>query len=119
MQNVLSAADKSSWVKKVVVTGSLVATMRIPQDLFSGRTISEEDLNPITVEEAEASPLTAYQYSKVYAEQMARKYMKEQSRGFDLIVVLAPTIVGKSRQKGFKPENGNLRDQPSLHKSTV
>src|ERR1700761_8804071 len=42
VHNVLSAAEKSDRVKRVIVTGSLVAAVQIPQGLFSDRTISEE-----------------------------------------------------------------------------
>jgi nucleoside-diphosphate-sugar epimerase len=118
VHNVLSAAEQSGRVKRVVVTGSLVATMRIPEGLFSaGDTISEADWNPITADEAGANPSTAYQYSKVYAEQEAWKFMtaQPQARSFDLIFLLAPSITGRSLQGGFKPEKGHLGGQPGLY----
>ncbi|OCT53165.1 putative NAD dependent epimerase/dehydratase [Cladophialophora carrionii] len=116
VHNVLIAAEKSRRVKRVVMTGSLVATMRIPEGLFAGgSTISEADWNPITRDEAGANPSTAYQYSKVHAEKEAWKFMNEQPRAFDLIFLLAPSITGRSLQGGFKPEKGHLGGQPGLN----
>lgn len=116
MHNVLRAAEQSARTKRVIVTGSLVATLKIPGDLFSGKTITEENWNPITVEEAATIPVNAYQYSKVYAEQKAWEFMKEKPRSFDLIFLLAPSITGKSLQDGYKPEKGHLGGQPGLYK---
>ena len=114
VHNVLQAAEKSPRVTRVVITGSLVATMLLPRDLFSNKLITPLDFNPITLAEAESSPLAAYQYSKVHAEKMAWKFMSEQKRGFDLIFLLAPSITGRSLQERFKPEKGNLGGQPGL-----
>jgi NADPH-dependent methylglyoxal reductase len=117
LENVLTAAEKSGGrVKRVIVTGSLVSTMRIPADLFSGSTITEENWNPITLAEAQESLVNAYQYSKVFAEQQAWKFMKEKHRAFDLIFLLAPSITGRSLHEGFKPEKGALGGQPGLYK---
>lgn len=108
VHNVLTAAEKSARVKRVIVTGSMVSTMKIPEDLFSGQVITEESWNPIPFEAADANPRNAYQYSKVYAEQKAWDFMKEEPRHFDLIVLLAPSITGKSVQEGFQPKRGIL-----------
>lgn len=97
------------------MTGSQVATLKIPEGLFSGKIINEDNWNPITVEEAEATPRDAYQYSKVHAEQKAWEFMKEKPREFDLIFLLAPSITGKSLQDGYKPEKGHLGGQPGLY----
>lgn len=116
VHNVLTAAEKSARVKRVIVTGSMVSTMKIPEDLFSGQVITEESWNPIPFEAADANPRNAYQYSKVYAEQKAWDFMKEEPRHFDLIVLLAPSITGKSVQEGFQPEKGNLGGQPGIYR---
>ncbi|KIW96389.1 uncharacterized protein Z519_03458 [Cladophialophora bantiana CBS 173.52] len=116
VHNVLSAAEKSDRVRRVVITGSMVSTMRV-DDMFSGKTISEKSWNPIPLEEAEMSPSNAYQYSKVSAEKKAWEFMNQKPRGFDLIVLLAPSITGKSLQAGFKPEKGNLGGQPGLYRA--
>lgn len=117
VHNILSAAEKSSRVKRVIITGSLLAAVRIPEGLFTGKTITEEDWNPITLDDAEASPSSAYQYSKVHAEQEAWKFMKDTDRSFDLIFMLAPSITGRSLQGGFKPEKGLLGGQPGMYKA--
>ncbi|OAP57962.1 hypothetical protein AYL99_07052 [Fonsecaea erecta] len=115
VRNVLGAADKSGQVTRVVMTGSLVSTMRV-DGLFSGKTISEDSWNPIRLEAAETSPLNAYCYSKVSAEKKAKGFMKEKPGNFDQIVLLAPSITAKSLQTGFKPDKGNPGGQPGLHR---
>ncbi|OAG34081.1 hypothetical protein AYO21_11775 [Fonsecaea monophora] len=115
LRNILSAAEKSGRVRRVVVTGSMVSTMRMGA-LYSGGTISAESWSPITLEEAVLNPLNAYQYSKVSAEKKAWEFMKEKPRAFDLVVLLAPSITGKSLQPGFKPNKSNLGGQPGIYK---
>ncbi|KIY00221.1 uncharacterized protein Z520_03906 [Fonsecaea multimorphosa CBS 102226] len=117
LHNVLSAAEKSGGsVKRVIVTGSMVSTMRVDDLYSSEKTISEESWNPIGLEEAELNPLNAYCYSKVSAEKKAWEFMKEKPRDFELVVLLAPSITGKSLQPGFKPDKRNLGGQPGLYR---
>lgn len=107
LDNVLNAAAASGTVKRVVVTGSVVSVMRLPDDLMSGKTFSEKDYNSIPREEA-TSTLTAYQYSKVSSEQRAWAYVEREKPKFDVVYLLAPAIIGKSIQIGFKPDKSAL-----------
>jgi NADPH-dependent methylglyoxal reductase len=117
LHSILTAADKSPRTKRVIVTGSQVSLMRIPQDLASGRTITEEDFNPITLDEAGDSLSPAYQYSKTSSEQRAWSFMKEKKRSFDVIFLLAPTILGRSIQPGFRPDKGGFGGQPMIYQN--
>lgn len=116
VQNVLSAADRSSSsrVKRVVVTGSMVSACRVDK-LFSGGTMSSDTWNDITLEEAGQSPSTAYQFSKVHAERGAWEFMRAKPRKFDLIFLLAPSVTGKALQEGFKPSKSKLGGQAGMY----
>jgi NADPH-dependent methylglyoxal reductase len=101
-RNVLDAAKASPNVKRVIITGSIVATLQLPRDFMSGRTISEKDWNPITLEEALTARHLAYGYTKVKSEQEAWAYIDENKPKFELVYLLAPSIAGKSTQPGAK-----------------
>ncbi|KAK4940802.1 hypothetical protein LTR10_019195 [Elasticomyces elasticus] len=116
VHNVLLAADKSERTKRVIVTGSIVSTFRLPNDLFSGKTVSAESWNDIPYEEAGLNPANAYQYSKTHSEQQAWKFMSEKTRSFDLIYLLAPAITGKSIHQGFVPSKEALGGQAGIYR---
>jgi NADPH-dependent methylglyoxal reductase len=99
--NVFSAASKSPTVKRVIVTGSIVTTLKLPEEILSGKTFSEKTYNSLTSEEALESLPRAYQYSKTKSEKEAWTYMSENKPKFDLIFLLAPSIIGKNIQDGF------------------
>jgi NADPH-dependent methylglyoxal reductase len=101
-KNVLDAAKASPNVKRVIITGSIVATLYLPRDVMSGRTISENDWNPVTLEDAVTARHVAYGYSKVKSEQEAWAFIDENKPNFELIYLLAPSIAGKSIQLGAK-----------------
>ena len=61
MNNVLFAAKRSPTLKRIVITGSIVATLRVPDLLMSGKTISSKDFNDITRAQAGTTFLHAYQ----------------------------------------------------------
>ncbi|KIV80291.1 hypothetical protein PV11_07804 [Exophiala sideris] len=116
VHNVLLAADKSERTKRVIITGSIVSTFRLPNDLFSGKTVSAESWNDIPYEEAGLNPANAYQYSKTHSEQQAWKFMSEKNRSFDLIYLLAPAITGKSIHQGFVPSKEGLGGQAGIYR---
>ncbi|KAF1991988.1 NAD(P)-binding protein [Aulographum hederae CBS 113979] len=103
--NMLSAAAKSGCVKRVIITGSIVSVLQLPDDMTSGKTYSDADFNPITREQAPTSGASLYSYSKVSSEQRCWAWMEERKGevGFDLVFLLAPSIMGRSLEAGFKP----------------
>jgi len=107
-KNVLDAAAASPTVKRVIKTGSIVATLKVPDQLFEARTISEKDWNPCTVEQAVENVFAAYGYTKVKSEQEAWAYMEEKKPSFDLVYLLAPSIIGKSIQPNAKLSKNHL-----------
>jgi len=107
-KNVLDAAAASPTVKRVIITGSIVATLKLPDQLFEARTLSEKDWNPCTGEEALENVYNAYGYTKVKSEQEAWAYMEENKPSFDLVFLLVPSILGKSIQVGAKLSKQHL-----------
>lgn len=105
-KNVLEAAKKSGNVKRVIICGTILQTLRIDTDLFnSNLTVDESRFNDLTLEEAKNAAVPAYQYSKTNAERKVWQWMKENegSVGFDVVMLLPPMITGRSPQFGYKP----------------
>lgn len=115
--NILEAANRSSTVKRVIVTGSIVAVMKLPEDLLKDETFNEENYNPVTLEEAVTNVSSAYQYSKVSSELKAWEYMAKEDRSFDLVLLLAPSITGRSIQQGFKATKDGMGGMSSIYKN--
>ncbi|PQE19026.1 hypothetical protein CJF32_00010448 [Rutstroemia sp. NJR-2017a WRK4] len=113
--NILTAAHKSTTVKRVVVTGSVVSVMYISRDLMAGKTFTEEDFNPIPLEDALQSVAGAYSYSKVTSEKLAWEFMKKEKPNFDLVVLLAPSITGRCIQEGFVPDKKSLGGMGAIY----
>ena len=106
-ENILNAAAASPTVTRVVITGSVVSTMRMPEDVGTDKMITEADYNPITLSEALGHPSKAYQYSKTISEQKSWAYMASNKPHFDLIFILAPIITGRSPQQDYVPPRGD------------
>lgn len=108
IDNVLNAATASSSVKRVIVTGSIVSVFNFLDYKQVPKTYTEADFNNITLENALQQTGLAYTYSKTSSEQRAWEYMNKTARSFDLIFLLAPSIIGRSIQPGFKATKGSL-----------
>ncbi|KAF2095529.1 NAD(P)-binding protein, partial [Rhizodiscina lignyota] len=107
-ENVLKAAATSGSVKRVVITGSAVTVMKLPDQLMSGETFTEKDYNPVTHEEALQNLPNAYQYSKVHSEKKAWEWVESNKPPFELLFLLVPSITGRTLQHGFKPNKAGL-----------
>ena len=113
-ENILTAAKKAPNVKRVIITGSIVSTMNL-SELASNRTITEADYNEIAVKDALGEPGAAYMYAKTTAEHNAWSFMKAEKPGFDLVVLLAPSITGRCIQEGFVPDKTALGGMASIY----
>lgn len=105
-ENILNAASASPSVKRVIITGSLAGVMKIPDQLLSGETFTEDNYNPVTLEQArnDATGLMGYQYAKAFAEKHTWDWVKQYNPKFDVVYLLAPAITGRSIQVGFVPD---------------
>lgn len=85
----LNAAHKyGKNIKKFVITSSIVAF----GDFFSAKYIDESHWNPITYEEAIATPNAGYAGSKKFAEKAAWDFVEKERPAFSLTTI-APVFV--------------------------
>ncbi len=84
---VLGAALRSSSVRRVVFTSSMVAVTDSPEP----RVMNEDDWN--TQSSLERNP---YYYSKAVAERAAWRFMEERKPSWDLVVVNPSVVIGPS-----------------------
>ena len=112
--NILTAAKQAPTVKRVIITGSIVSTLNLA-DVASGRTITEADYNDIALEDAVGHPGAAYMYAKTAAERKAWAFMAAEKPGFDLVVLLAPSVTGRCIQEGFVPSKTALGGMASIY----
>jgi len=118
-ENILLSASKSKSVKRVIITGSIVSTLSLPNDLFLDKTVSEKTWNPITNDEGLGSEVAAYMFAKTSAEKKAWEFMEREKRGFDLVVLLAPSITGRCIQEGFVPRKEALGGMGDVFRSVI
>jgi nucleoside-diphosphate-sugar epimerase len=82
---------RASNVKRVVITSSFasIINLKSPPESYS-----EENWNPVTMEEALEDPLTAYRASKTFAEKAAWDFVKKENPNFELATVCPPLVLG-------------------------
>lgn len=107
-ESIFTASIKAFSVKRIIITGSIVSTMTLPDTLFSPITVSADDYSTVTHEQSQSSLGRAYQYAKTSSEKKAWEFMKTAKPSFDLVVLLAPAITGKCIQEGFAPSKTAL-----------
>ncbi|KAJ0276577.1 hypothetical protein CBS470a_010737 [Colletotrichum nupharicola] len=85
-------------VKRVVVTSSFAAILN-PGLAASGaeKIYSEDDWSPLTIEDAYASPVSAYVVSKKSAERVAWDFVANENPNFTLSTINPPMIYGPVR----------------------
>jgi len=115
--NILTAAAKSTSVKRVIISGSVVSTVKVPEGIFQDGIITESDWNRTTHEEGLENMMKAYQFSKTNAEKKAWEFMKTEKPNFDLVVLLAPSITGKSIQQGYVPDKTALGGMGNIYRA--
>jgi dihydroflavonol-4-reductase len=102
--NVLKACEKSTTVKRVVITSSLAA---ITDEPHSDKVFSEADWN-------EKSDLkrNPYFYSKVCAEKAAWSYLDahKDTCGFDIVTINPFMVIGPSLGPSLNESNKVIRD---------
>jgi nucleoside-diphosphate-sugar epimerase len=116
-ENVLKSAANAPHLKRLVITGSMVSTFKIPDELLSGKTLSEKDFSSVTLEEGKSNLGYAYSYSKVTSEKEAWAFIEKNKPKFELVYLLAPSITGKNIQVGWKPTKGHLGGASGLYKN--
>lgn len=119
-KNVLAAAQKSASVKRVVICGTLLQAVDINQLRSLDTVISAHTYNPISLDDARNGPWrNAYMYSKSNAERRMWAWLREQEAGgavsFDIVMLLPPTITGRSPQVGWRPTTEGMGGIPRAY----
>jgi nucleoside-diphosphate-sugar epimerase len=92
---ILKSIKKSApTVKSVVITSSFAAIVNGSKGLWPGHAYSEEDFNPITLEEAQESPMMGYRASKTFAENAAWEFLKNEKPNFTIATINPPMVFG-------------------------
>jgi NADPH-dependent methylglyoxal reductase len=115
--NVLNTSANAPHLKRLVITGSIVSNFKIPDELMSGKTISEKDFSTVTLEEGKSNVGYAYGYSKVTSEKEAWAFMEKEKPKFELVYLLAPAIIGKNMQGGWVPTKDALGGASNVYKA--
>jgi NADPH-dependent methylglyoxal reductase len=121
-ENVLEAAKKNSSVKRVIICGTILQTLDFPQLFNSDEVLNESSWNHITFDEAKNGPFErAYPYAKTHAERKTWEWMErnKSSAGFDVVMLLPPSITGRSPQVTFKPNADAPGGIPRLYNALM
>ncbi|RDW61966.1 hypothetical protein BP6252_11399 [Coleophoma cylindrospora] len=110
--SILKAVKASApAVKRVVITSSFAALANVAKGDWPEHTYTEEDWNPMTVEEALANVYMGYAGSKAFAEKAAWDFIKTESPSFSLATI-NPTLI-------FGPIFPKLHSLSSLNTSNA
>jgi nucleoside-diphosphate-sugar epimerase len=82
---------RAPTVKRVVITSSFASIINPKKH---PKSYSEENWNPVTMEEALEDPPTAYRASKTFAEKAAWDFMKNEKPNFQLTTLCPPLVFG-------------------------
>ncbi|KAG8945082.1 methylglyoxal reductase (NADPH-dependent) gre2 [Tulasnella sp. 424] len=81
-------------VKRVVITASIASIITVPKGNWPGKVYSEQDWNPITLEEALSDPLLGYVGGKLFAERAAFDFVEKNKPHFSITTLCPPIILG-------------------------
>ena len=92
---ILRSIKKSApSVKHVVITSSFAAIVQASKGFWPGHAYSEEDWNPITMDEATENPMMGYRASKTFAEKAAWEFLEKERPNFTLSTINPPMVFG-------------------------
>jgi nucleoside-diphosphate-sugar epimerase len=78
-------------VKRVAITSSFAA---IINPTHHAKIYSESNWNPVTLEQAQASPQNGYRASKTFAEKAAWDFVENEKPNFDIATLNPPLVLG-------------------------
>ncbi|KAJ4305258.1 Glycine-rich RNA-binding protein 2, mitochondrial [Kalmusia sp. IMI 367209] len=112
---ILKSIKKSApSVKRVVITSSFAAIVDPSKGNWPGHVYSEEDWNPITLEEAQESPQAGYRASKTFAEKAAWEFLEKEKPNFTISTINPPLVFGPIIHALDSLENLNTSNQRIL-----
>ena len=81
-------------VKHVVITSSFAAIVDGSKGFWPGHSYSEDDWNPMTLEDAKENPMMGYRASKTFAEKAAWDFIEKEKPSFTLSTINPPMVFG-------------------------
>ncbi|KAH8732464.1 hypothetical protein GQ44DRAFT_745666 [Phaeosphaeriaceae sp. PMI808] len=112
---VLKSIKKSApSVKQVVITSSFASIVNGAKGFWPGHTYSEDDWNPITLEEAQENPMMGYRASKTFAEKAAWDFVEKETPNFSISTINPPVVFGPIIHALDSLENMNTSNQRLL-----
>jgi nucleoside-diphosphate-sugar epimerase len=109
---ILKSIKKSApSVKRVVITSSFAAIVNPSKGFWPGHTYTEEDWNPITLEEAKENPMSGYRASKTFAEKAAWDFLEKEKPGFSIATINPPLVFGPIMHHLENLDNINTSNQ--------
>ncbi|KAI9680092.1 MAG: hypothetical protein M1817_005108 [Caeruleum heppii] len=105
-------------LKRFVLLGSAVAALdSFEEDDVAGKDYTEDDWNPVTVENAteRQDALLGYNASKKYAEKAGWDFMEEQKPAFDLTVINPDIVIGPMLHPLPGPSSINETNKFAVH----
>lgn len=113
---ILKSIKKSApTVKRVVITSSFAAIVNADKGPWPEHTYSEEDWNPITIEQATESPIHGYRASKTFAEKAAWEFLEKEKPNFTIATINPPMVFGPIIHNLDNLENMNTSNQRILY----
>jgi len=113
---ILKSIKKSApSVKHVVITSSFAAIVDGSKGFWPGHTYSEDDWNPMTIEDAQENPMMGYRASKTFAEKAAWDFLEKEKPNFTISTINPPMVFGPIVHALDSLENINTSNQRILN----
>ncbi len=100
----------------MIIPGSIVSTFNRFEELFSGKKIDDKSYNTVSRGQVTSlnNPVAAYMSA---AEFKSWEFMEKEKLSFDLVVLLAPSIIGRSIQEGYVPSEESLGGMSNIYQN--
>ncbi|KEF62518.1 dihydroflavonol-4-reductase [Exophiala aquamarina CBS 119918] len=89
-----SIVKKAPAVKHVVITSSFASVVNPFMGSWPEHTYTEQDWNPITLEQASEDVANGYRASKTFAEKAAWEFIERKKPSFSLTTLCPPQVLG-------------------------
>ncbi|KJX93760.1 NADPH-dependent methylglyoxal reductase GRE2 like protein [Zymoseptoria brevis] len=94
-EGILKSIKKNApTVKRVVITSSFASIVNPSKGTWPGHVYSEDDWNPMTLEDALKDPAAGYRASKTFAERAAWDFVEKEKPNFTIATMCPPLVLG-------------------------
>lgn len=109
-----SIKKNAPTVKQVVITSSFAAIVNPSKGFWPGHEYSEEDWNPMTLEDALKDAVAGYRASKTFAEKAALEFVEKEKPNFTISTINPPMVYGPIVHPLDSLDNMNTSNQRIL-----